>query len=483
MTSRAAMLRAVEEIRSSFPPFALVVLAAAFAGMVWPAPIDFGYQPAARALILYAVIGSTALAVALSLAGRDMLWVALLGPFVIQYYQVALGWEVTLGSTSPLRVAPVLGVLALLAVELTKRPVRLSRAEAAVTVLWELACLIWLVEGLAATGTAVPLVTWLLNAGVPPLCYFLVRDRLAAPDRAAAVGLSVLGGFLILIVASIGISFVALDYRGSASLLAARNANDGNIVLGYLMLAWPIAVLTARAIHGALVPALGLSFVAGAVLLFSRGGLLVVPLLTIGTLVVLAGRPLKTLVSLLVIGAAALGLWVALGDSLGLMEAWTARLNFTQLQLTDLWAVLATLQDQLTSSGRSEIWDLARSLFRSSPLTGAGFNSFEAAGPGYSEAHSLFYQTLGQRGLLGVVFLYGFLGWWLWTLLRPVAAAGEVRERLVRLGGVLSWLVFTHAVGSGLVVTTGGGLMVNVAGAMLLMIALQPMGASRSGTA
>ncbi|MCC7134203.1 MAG: O-antigen ligase family protein [Gemmatimonadales bacterium] len=455
-------------------PFLFVMVVAALAVIAFPLPVDFGYQPAARTWILYAATGLTVVSVFLSLAGRDMLWVALLAPFLVQYYQVALGWEVELGSTSPLRLVPLAGVLALLGIEAVRRRPQLSRVESTMALLWQVGCLIWLLEGAASAGSPVVLVTWVLTAGVAPLCYFVVRDRLADPAGRRVVMTTVLVGFLVLVVASIGISFVALDYRGSASLLSARNANDGNIVLGYLMLAWPTALLAARALHPGLVAPLGLAFVVAAVLLFSRGGLVMVPVLVLGSLLVMADRPRRMAAALGIAVVGAGVLWSVFDERLGLLAAWTVRLNVSELKLTDIWSILATAQDQLVSSGRSDIWDYARALFRDAPLTGAGFNSFEALGPGYAEAHSLFFQTAAQMGLVGLAFLYGTLAWWTFRVVDRLGRRdGLTRIRLLQLAGLGSWLLFTHTVGSGLVVTSARGLMANVAGIMLLMIALQ----------
>jgi O-antigen ligase len=449
------------------------LVAASIAAIIRPRLYEFDYLPLARTWIIYAVVGVTVGAVILNLVGRDMLSAALLAPFVSQYYQVVLGWEVPLGSSTPVRLVPLTGMVAIVLVELVRSDLRLTRLEMAVLGIWELACCLWLLNGLAAGPAPVAVVTWTFHAILLPALYFVLQARLAEPRSARKVADAILMGFVALLVASIAISFVALDYRGSASLLTARNANDGNIVLGYMTLAWPVAVLAVRRRAPVLVAPLGVLFIAAAVLFFSRGGLLVIPPLVVVTLLASVRRPIWT-VGLLALGTVgAVMLWFVLADQLGLVGDWVARLNMAELDVSNLNAVFSSVQDQLVESGRSEIWAFARSIFSRSPIAGAGFNSFEALGSGYAEAHSLYYQTLAQGGLIGIIILYGLVARWIIRCLRGFRTGdGRNRSRVIQLASVFAWLIFTHAVGSGLVVTTINGLMVNVAGALLLILTL-----------
>jgi O-antigen ligase len=266
---------------------------------------------------------------------------------------------------------------------------------------------------------------------------------------------------------------VALSYRGADSLLTARNANDGNLVIGYLMLGWPFAVLGARVGRPSFLPALCVAFLAATVLLFSRGGLVLVPLLVLLSVLAFVRRPLAALGLLGSVAAGSAFLWFVVGPQIDLLSAWKLRGNATELDVTSVWRAIATFQDQLAASGRTEIWGVAERIFRQNPLTGAGYNSFEALGQQYAEAHSLLFQTLAERGLVGAVILYGLLGRWMTGAIRLLwSQDGLGAMRVVQLGSVVCWLVYTHAVGSGLVVTSAGGFMVNVLGAMLLAITI-----------
>ncbi|MGC8808755.1 MAG: O-antigen ligase family protein [bacterium] len=88
---------------------------------------------------------------------------------------------------------------------------------------------------------------------------------------------------------------------------------------------------------------------------------------------------------------------------------------------------------------RFELWKHAIQLFLENPVWGVGLNHFSFtfpknffvdAGASYFDAHSLYFQTLSQMGLLGLVaiflIIYGFLKHWL--KIRPILGIDLVKK-------------------------------------------------------
>ena len=59
-----------------------------------------------------------------------------------------------------------------------------------------------------------------------------------------------------------------------------------------------------------------------------------------------------------------------------------------------------------SAATRIQLWDLALDMFKSSPITGRGFNSFE--GLGYKDTHNFYMKMLAELGILGL-FSFIFL--------------------------------------------------------------------------
>ncbi len=67
---------------------------------------------------------------------------------------------------------------------------------------------------------------------------------------------------------------------------------------------------------------------------------------------------------------------------------------------------------------------------------------------GSSHAHNVFFTWLGERGLIGLGFLLGFLGWW---LVRVIQAARQNQPQMLTVAAGMAWVV---VVVSGLFNTT-----------------------------
>jgi O-antigen ligase len=121
------------------------------------------------------------------------------------------------------------------------------------------------------------------------------------------------------------------------------------------------------------------------------------------------------------------------------------------------------------SSYRAQIWNLGFAAWRRFPLFGVGMNNFgqitkervkswvEASGqPYYADryypvphAHSLFVNTLAERGIYGLGVLLAALAWWAWDLLRSRPQADD---------DAITWAVW-GASWSGLLVTVAAGVV------------------------
>ncbi len=104
--------------------------------------------------------------------------------------------------------------------------------------------------------------------------------------------------------------------------------------------------------------------------------------------------------------------------------------------------------DSFSSNGRWPLWKATLKEDASAPLTGTGAGSFEGwwaqhgEGGYVKDAHSLFFETLGELGIVGLALLVGFLGWVFWSGARRYRAAASARRD--QLGAVLAGcLAFT----------------------------------------
>ena len=96
-----------------------------------------------------------------------------------------------------------------------------------------------------------------------------------------------------------------------------------------------------------------------------------------------------------------------------------------------------------SSNGRWPLWSAALKENRAAPLRGEGSGSFGAwwarhgNGGGFvRDAHSLYFETLGELGVVGLALLLAFLGWVLAAGTRRWALAA--RQRRTQLGAALA---------------------------------------------
>ena len=266
--------------------------------------------------------------------------------------------------------------------------------------------------------------------------------------------------FVILALGTFGLVFVGAQYKGASNLLVTRNISDTNVTMAYFTLLWPFAMLYARRNRYSwlLIPLLALLFALVVVLSFSRGAVFIVLPYLLASLFIVSSW--KNAVWFAVIG---LLLGIGLDDLVNLINADLA--YSWQLRFADFHTVGPVLQKIQEVSGRAEIRRFAYQLFLQNPLYGHGTGSFELLGPGYREAHSMFYTTLAEQGLIGMLYLYGLFAAFAYCLLKTAVA-----DRYYRLlpAALAAYLLFVHSVGSVFIIIPARSLTINCITPILL---------------
>lgn len=294
-----------------------------------------------------------------------------------------------------------------------------------------------------------------------PLYFCYLNMQSVSPSLPENLERSLCLLFLILAFGTFGLVFFGAQYKGASNLLVTRNISDTNVTMAYFILLWPFALRYAgRSGHPFLLKTLLVLLFAVVVLLsFSRGAVfIVIPYL---------------LVTLLISSNLKRALWfAAVGTLLGagfnnLLQHINADLAYSwQLRFADFQAAGPAFRRLGESSGRAEIRRLGYELFLENPLYGLGTGSFELFGPGYREAHSMFFTTLAEQGLIGIVYLYAlFIG--LGYSLSKTAALG--RHYLLLSAALCAYLVFVHSVGSVWVIIPAKSLTINCIAPLLLI--------------
>jgi hypothetical protein len=102
-----------------------------------------------------------------------------------------------------------------------------------------------------------------------------------------------------------------------------------------------------------------------------------------------------------------------------------------------------------SSNGRWPLWKATLKEDATDPLRGTGAGSFEqwwaqhGSGGYVKDAHSLFFETLGELGIAGLALIVGFLGWVFWSGARRyrAAAAGRRDQLAAVLAGCLAFVL------------------------------------------
>ena len=268
--------------------------------------------------------------------------------------------------------------------------------------------------------------------------------------------------FIILGLGTFGLVFAGAGYKGSDNLLATRNIADTNVTMAYFILLWPFSLLYLSRNSISQIFRFGvLAIFLGVIILsFSRGAVLIVlPYIFLTILFVPNFLSLKWILALLALVVSYTSKIAGFLEQQDLIYFW-------KLRFGDMVSVNSLLSKLESASGRGEIHRIAYTLFLKSPLIGHGIGSFEILGPGYREAHSLWYTLLAEEGIAGAVYQY-----WIFIVLGLVLLKTAVREKkyAVFLISLLFYLLFNHTVGSVFVILPGKSITINCIAPILLI--------------
>jgi O-antigen ligase len=261
--------------------------------------------------------------------------------------------------------------------------------------------------------------------------------------------------FMVFALGTFGLIYLASSYQGSDNLLVTRNIADTNITMAYFILLWPFALNYS---NNPKVPVLIqiiilFQFASLVYFSFSRGAfMLIIPYL----LLTLYFQHRKgTVYWMVILGTIAYLYRTRLQETEmhhSMTYFWSLRFSDTLVQ-SDFWN---RIQQQ---SGRVDIQQIAYTLFLDSPILGNGIGSFEMLGPGFREAHSMYYTLLAEVGALGSIYFYAlFLLLW-WHLFR----------NKIMLIALLFFLLFNHTVGMVFIIIPAKSISINCFAPMLLL--------------
>jgi O-antigen ligase len=290
-------------------------------------------------------------------------------------------------------------------------------------------------------------------------CYLSMRSEY--PSFATDLERSLCLLFVVLALGTFGLVFFGAQYKGATNLLVTRNISDTNVTMAYFILLWPFALQYAgRSRHTFLLTSLlVLLFAVVVVLSFSRGAVfIVIPYLFV-TLLIASNLKLAG-------WFAAVGILLSAGFD-NLLQLVNPDLAYSwQLRFADFQAAGPAFRKLGEASGRTEIRRLGYKLFLENPLYGHGIGSFELLGPGYREAHSMFFTVLAEQGLIGMLYLYAlFLG--LGYCLSKMTVLG--RHYRLLPAALCGYLLFVHSVGSVWVIIPAKSLTINCIAPLLLI--------------
>jgi hypothetical protein len=391
---------------------------------------------------------------------RHRLFHVLSIPIFTQFLHLFQKYSFTAGANSVWRLFPFILLDFYFVNFLITRNIRLPQREKLFITCWIIFNLGFLIispnfENLLLGGPLLYLITL-------PMYFTFLHNACMAGDFNLEIEKHFFLLYLILGFGTFGLVIAGAAYKGSDNLLVTRNISDTNVTMAYFILLWPPALLFARRSGAALatIVALVAIFVGIVALSFSRGAVFIIlPYLLISVLFIFNSEHIKWLT---VISCILIFLIPEFGASFthsNLAYSWNLR--FGDFQSTT--NIVHKLQ---LVSGRDEIHAIAYQLFLKNPVFGNGIGSFEILGPGYREAHSLWYTLLAEQGILGLLLIYTLFGYLANCCLKAV--------RIDKVNFVIPlslgfYLIFVHTVGSVFVIIPAKSLTINCIAPILLL--------------
>jgi O-antigen ligase len=399
-------------------------------------------------------------AVSLFTFSRHKLFFVLSVPVFTQFFHIFQRYDFPTGGNSIWRLFPFI-ILDIYLLHFLVNTARRNRHHSLLIVIWLLSSFLFL--AISPNLSQIILGGIIMYVFTIPLLFTYLLTAAQATDFYTETEKYLSSLFVVLGLGTIGLIYLGAGYKGTDNLLATRNIADTNTTMAYFILLWPFVVLYAIRNHlsGLKKVVCIMLFLSIVILSFSRGALLIVlPYILITCLCKPAFINRKWFIAM---GAAACICFQQIVRSIEKLDL----LYFWSLRFADIGSISGLINNLEKLSGRSDIHDIAYHLFRQKPIAGHGIGSFEVLGPGYREAHSLWYTLLAEQGIIGAVMTYTLLGILLLTLIRNTV--GVKGSSPVLLFSVIFFLIFNHSVGSTFIILTGNSISINCMAPMLLM--------------
>lgn len=424
-------------------------------GYIFPEILDFGENEFQAGVVLAFFLYC---GLALFSSSRHKLFHVISIPFLTQFLQLFQKYAFTAGANSFWRLFPFIITDIYLVYFFSGKNPLLSVGEKLLLVSWVLINTLFIM--ISPNLDHIIWGSFTLIIITLPLYFCYLRLAAQAIDFQIQTEKYLCLIFLILGIGTFGLAVAGTAYKGSDNLLVTRNITDTNVTMAYFILLWPFVLFyCSRSKVLQLIRFAYLAILSGIVIIsFSRGAIfIIIPYL---------------IVSIIVAGDFIHAKWLlvpvilALAFSTSISVFWDNQdlAYFWKLRFGDMLSTGGFSRMQQTS-GRSEIHDIAYALFLKNPITGNGTGSFEILGPGYREAHSLFFTLLAEQGLAGCIYLYGILillGSFLMN-----AAKKESKYNLLSISFAF-YIVFNHTVGSVFVIIPAKSITVNCIAPILL---------------
>ena len=399
--------------------------------------------------------------VSLFVYSRHKLFFVLSLPIFTQFLHIFQKYAFTTGANSLWRLLPYIILNVYLLHFLAGRHPTDQTKNHLVTVLWFIASVLFLsispnLENIIWGGITLYIFTI-------PLLFSYLKIACQANDFQQELDKYLCLLFIILGLGTFGLVYAGASYKGSDNLLASRNIADTNVTMAYFILLWPFALLYSVKNKAALwLKVILMAIFVGVVTLsFSRGAIfLVLPFILVTSLMA------STFIDLTLLFAVVIPGYLYRSKIAGFMNVQDL-LYFWQLRFADMGSLNSMLTKLETISGRTEIHKVAYSLFLQKPLLGHGIGSFELLGPGFREAHSLWYTLLAEQGIIGSAFIYSLLATLLFRLVNLALTID--RKYTILLISFVCFLLFNHTVGSTFVILPGKSIHVGCIAPLLLM--------------
>jgi len=415
----------------------------------------------------------------ISIGSRQELLLIVTIPFLSQFYNIALGWDLPGGATSPLRLLPMIVMGIAMILSLRRSSYRPAKSP---ILTWSLVLFISTMGALMSMDISIVGGPMILLIGLLVPLFFFFIDNLSATDGRASqrLQLAILLGSLMLIGGNLATVTLGMGIEvsvGAGSLVGTRNMGDFNNIFTYLILGWPFAFSFIQKHNLFLSIVFVFLLIVVVALGFSRTALFLSPVILLLSLGLVLRHSLRRALGSLFVVAAILAGFVSVWPAAeGMFFFWYQRLDFSISGGVSLYNALQSIAPGGDAfSYRAALKQDAFNLFTQSPVFGHGWGAFrELSTSGFGQAHSLTHDLLVETGLLGAGLFWVLVGVILLNLLH-LWRLRETDKLMVSLftGMFGLWLLAAHTLGAQLYIASKSGIQVNIISGILFVLFLK----------